>query len=358
MYSDDLVSVIIPVYNCEKYVRQTLDSIINQTYRNLEILLIDDGSKDNSLAICREYLTDERVKVFPRENAGVAASRQFGVDECRGSYFVTIDSDDYVALDYVEKLYKVIKAQKADVSVCGVTCFTDEKDSDFYGTVIPQTDGEKLVVTGEMLASDFFKISCNLVLTDSWNKMFRTQFVKDTNVRYALPSIYRGSDLQVNHKLAIHCPTYAVCREVLLFHRIHEGSKVNTKDRPIQQGFEIITESLIKESEAAGLSIMEELSKIYYSLLGLVVNDIFIRGGSIREKHGKFNAMISRNNAFLVKHTTHIRKFKAFDTFRMSNYDLPFFMLNNALWLDVVSAAYCTLMNIKIRLRERRVHRS
>ena len=106
MYSDDLISVIIPVYNCEKYVRQTLDSIVNQTYRNLEVLVIDDGSKDNSLAICREYLTDERVKVFPRENAGVAASRQFGVDVCRGAYFVTVDSDDYVALDYVEKLYK------------------------------------------------------------------------------------------------------------------------------------------------------------------------------------------------------------------------------------------------------------
>lgn len=358
MYSDDLISVIVPVYNCEKYVRQTLDSIVNQTYRNLEVLVIDDGSKDNSLAICREYLTDERVKVFPRENAGVAASRQFGVDVCRGTYFVTVDSDDYVALDYVEKLYGAIKAQKADISVCGVTCFNDGKDGEFFGTTIPQMEGEKLTVTEEILQSDFFQISCDLVLTDSWNKMFRTQFVKDTNVRYELPNIYRGSELQVNHRLAIRCPTYAVCREALLFHRVREGSRVHTKDRPIQQGFEIITESLIKECDALGLSIREELSKVYYSMVGLVVNDIFLRGGSIREKHEKFKTMISRNNAFLTQNAEHIRKFKAFDTFRMSNYDLPAVVLNNALWLDAVSAAYCSLMDIKIRRRERRIQRS
>ena len=93
-------------------------------------------------------------------------------------------------------------------------------------------------------------------------------------------------------------------------------------------------------------------------MVGLVVNDIFLRGGSIREKHGKFNAMISQNNAFLAKNAEHIRKFKGFDRFLMINYFLPAFVLNNALWLDAVSAAYCSLLDIKITRRERRVHRS
>lgn len=106
----------------------------------------------------------------------------------------------------------------------------------------------------------------NGVLTDSWNKMFGTRFVKDTHIKYELPNIYRGSELQVNHKLALHLPVYAVCREVLLFHRRREGSRVHKKDRPIQQGFEIITESLIEECKAAGLSLNEELSKVYYGL--------------------------------------------------------------------------------------------
>ena len=117
----DLVSVIVPVYNVEKYVRQTLDSVINQTYRNLEILIIDDGSTDDSSVICDEYLKDDRVKVFHRQNTGVAASRQFGVEVCKGTYFVTLDADDYVSTDFVEKLYGAIIKNEADVSVCGIS---------------------------------------------------------------------------------------------------------------------------------------------------------------------------------------------------------------------------------------------
>lgn len=76
----ELISVIVPIYNVEKYVRQTLDSIVNQTYENIEILIINDGSTDNSGAICDEYRTDSRVKVFHQDNAGLSETRQFGID--------------------------------------------------------------------------------------------------------------------------------------------------------------------------------------------------------------------------------------------------------------------------------------
>lgn len=354
MQEKDLISVIVPVYNCEKYVRQTIESMINQTYKNLEILLIDDGSTDNSLAICNEYLSDDRVKVFRRENAGVAASRQFGVDTCKGTYFVTVDSDDYVSAEYVEKLYKSITENEADISVCGITCFDDGKDDVFYGSIIPQMEGDKLTVTKELLTSDFYKISCDLVLTDSWNKMYRTQFVKDTHIRYELPKIYRGSELQVNHRLALHFPVYSVCRDVLLYHRGREGSRVHKKGRPIQQGFEIITESLFAECKAQGVSAKEQLSHIYYGLVGLVVYDIFIKGENIKDKHGKFKTLISRNNAFLAKNKENIRKLKGFETFRMINHSIPAFALRSAWWLDIVSVGYDRLLRIKIRLSRKR----
>lgn len=349
MYDNDLISVIIPVYNCEKYVRQTLDSVVNQTYKNLEILVINDGSTDNSLAICNEYLTDDRVKVFHRENAGVAASRQFGVDMCKGTYFVTLDSDDYLSTEYVEKLYRSITDNRADISVCGVACFDDGKDGIFSSTFIPQMEGDKLTVTKELLESSFYEISCDLLLTDSWNKMYRTQFLRDSNIKFELPKIYRGPDLQVNHKLTFHLPVYSVCREVLLFHRSNEDSIVHKKDRPIQQGFEIITESLIAECETAGLSLKEELSKVYYGLVGLVVYDIFTKGDGIRDKHNKFKTLISRNNSFLSKYKENIRRFKGFETFRMINHSIPAFALRNAFWLDVVSEGYGCLLRIKIR---------
>ena len=150
----DLISVIVPVYNVEKYVRQTLDSVINQTYRNLEILVIDDGSTDGSPDICDEYLKDDRVKVYHRQNAGVAASRQFGVEACSGTYFVTLDADDYVSADFVEKLYDAIIRNEADVSVCGVSCFTDGKD-DARTVYMPYGRYEKLAATKDIVAFGF-----------------------------------------------------------------------------------------------------------------------------------------------------------------------------------------------------------
>jgi len=210
--NDELISVIVPVYNCEKYVAETLESIVKQTYRNLEILVIDDGSTDGSPAICDSYTSDSRVQVFHRQNVGVAASRQFGVDNCRGAYYVTLDSDDFVSLDYVEKLYSAIKENDADISVCGVSCFTDTPDK-VTAVYLPKGAEEKLTVTPKVLASDFYKLSRDLILTDSWNKMHRTQFVRDSHVRYELEKKYTGPELQFEHRLAIHCPSYCVCRE-------------------------------------------------------------------------------------------------------------------------------------------------
>ena len=230
--AEELISVIIPVYNSEKYVRQTLDSIVNQTYKNLEILLIDDGSTDQSPAICEEYCADNRVKVFHRQNAGVAASRQFGFDNSHGIYYVTIDSDDYVTEDFVEKLYQTIKKNNDDISVCGVSCFIDGNPK-ITAVYMPMLSDEKLTVTKELLATDFYKISCDLLLTDSWNKMFRAEFVRNTNVRYQLNNIYTGSELMYNHRLALHCPSYCIVPESLLFHRNHAGSRVSKKDKPM-----------------------------------------------------------------------------------------------------------------------------
>ena len=160
----ELITVIVPVYNVEKYVRQTLDSVIGQTYSNLEILVIDDGSTDESPAICDEYLKDDRVKVFHRQNVGVAASRQYGVEVCKGTYLVTLDADDYVSADFVEKLYGAIIKNEADVSVCGVNCFTDGRD-DVRTVYMPYGGYEKLTVTRDTMVSGLYTWFCELLFS-------------------------------------------------------------------------------------------------------------------------------------------------------------------------------------------------
>lgn len=339
----DLISVIVPVYNCEKYVRQTLDSIVNQTYKNLEILVIDDGSTDNSPSICDEYAVDERVKVFHRQNVCVAASRQFGIDNCKGTYFVTLDSDDYIAEDYVEKLYKAIKMNDADISVCGVSCFLDGKN-EMRVVYLPDCQEDKIVTTKESLSNDFYKISLEMLLTDSWNKMHRTQFVRDSGVRYILEKKYTGPELQFEHRLALHCPVYCVCRESLLFHRNRKGSRVQRKNKPLQEGFEIITESIIEELNKLQytkdiwqrICFRKQMSQIYYGLIGRVIQDIYLFGGGIIERHRRFEMLVLRKKRFLRKHQDDIDAISGRQTFKISRYSIPAFVLDNALWLDTL----------------------
>lgn len=114
-----LISIILPIYKVEKFLPDCLQSIVSQTYKNTEIILVDDGSPDSCPAICEEAASkDSRIRVFHRENAGVAEARNFGLSVINGDYFCFVDSDDTVAADYIETLYHTITKNKADIACC------------------------------------------------------------------------------------------------------------------------------------------------------------------------------------------------------------------------------------------------
>ncbi len=123
------ISVIIPIYNVEKYLPQCLDSIINQTYTNLEIILVNDGSTDSSPKICDEYAAkDPRIKVIHKKNGGLSDARNAGYQEVTGDYLAFVDSDDMVALDLYNNLLETAVFYNADIVECGFVKFIDEKD--------------------------------------------------------------------------------------------------------------------------------------------------------------------------------------------------------------------------------------
>lgn len=120
MSEQPLVSVIVPVYNTEKYLKKCVDFIRNQTYQNLEIWLVDDGSTDSSGAICDEYAQlDNRIHVIHKENAGQGVARNTALDRCTGEYIAFVDSDDWVAENFAEKLVQEIEKSNADICMCG-----------------------------------------------------------------------------------------------------------------------------------------------------------------------------------------------------------------------------------------------
>ena len=117
---EPLISVIVPVYNVEKYLARCLDSIINQTYKNLQIIVVDDGSTDNSSKLCDEYAKkDKRIEVYHKENGGVSSARNIGIKNAKGEAVGFIDSDDYVEPQYIEALVKSMLDNDSDISLCG-----------------------------------------------------------------------------------------------------------------------------------------------------------------------------------------------------------------------------------------------
>ena len=114
-----LISVVVPVYNVEKYLEQCVNSIINQTYDNLEIILVNDGSKDKSPYLCDELAKkDSRISVIHKENGGPAETRNVGTEKASGEYIAFVDSDDWIHPKYIEILYNNLKENNAEISIC------------------------------------------------------------------------------------------------------------------------------------------------------------------------------------------------------------------------------------------------
>ena len=159
------VSIIVPVYQVEKYIRQCVDSILAQTFTDFELILVDDGAKDNSGKICDEYVgIDERVRVIHKENGGLSDARNKGMNQATGNYFMFVDSDDYIAPTMVECLYKNILHEYADIAVCNFLYFFEsDRKKDF------STNIESEVLSGTEIFYNrknernygFWTIACN-----------------------------------------------------------------------------------------------------------------------------------------------------------------------------------------------------
>ena len=144
--NNDLVSIIVPVYNTEKYIRECLDALANQTYQNLEVILIDDGSTDSSSLICNEYCKeDERFNVFHRSNHGISSSRNYGLKEAHGKYIMFCDSDDKYNLNMVETMVSSIKKYNTNIARCTFNSQTHKEDiSDISYKVLNTKSSEVL----------------------------------------------------------------------------------------------------------------------------------------------------------------------------------------------------------------------
>ena len=158
---NDMISIIIPIYNVEKYLEKCLDSILNQTYKNLEIILIDDGSTDNSPNICNSYCEkDKRIKIIHKNNEGVSSARNKGIELSKGKYIVFIDSDDYVSNEHIEVLYDCIISNNVDLVISNLIDISED------GIILNNEEKESFLMNKdqclkELLSEDnFYHLCC------------------------------------------------------------------------------------------------------------------------------------------------------------------------------------------------------
>ena len=165
-----MISVIVPVYNVEPYLRQCIDSILAQNYTDFELILVDDGSSDNCSAICDGYAAkDSRIRVFHQENAGVSAARNAGITAARGEYIAFIDSDDWVVPTYLNRMYMQLIEHNADISVCGMQHFEDDTD---LSDIKPHEKADSVIITGRDACLSIYRMD-NAIQIVLWGKLYK-----------------------------------------------------------------------------------------------------------------------------------------------------------------------------------------
>lgn len=211
-----MISIIIPVYNVEQYLDKCLQSVIHQTYQDIEIILVDDGSSDNSGILCDKWQEkDSRIKVIHKSNGGLSNARNVAIEQANGEYLMFIDSDDIVSNDLCKELFEMLKNNNADISICNATHIFDDR-FDFKNT-------------GEIHCYSRNEAICQLwyqksFLPSAWGKLYKKELFKKTKFTEGI--IFE--DVDIMHKLFYQC-NKIVYGEMELYGYVHHENSITTK---------------------------------------------------------------------------------------------------------------------------------
>ncbi|WP_321995068.1 glycosyltransferase family 2 protein [Clostridium butyricum] len=219
--NEPLISVILPIYNIEKYLPTCMEALFNQTYKNLEFILIDDGSRKECSNLCDSYLDiDKRVVVYHKENGGLSDARNYGIKRSNGEYITCIDPDDYVDFDYVEYLFTVLNKYRCKMSICQHRIKYDNGSIKDNGRKQDEDIGTKLCIE-RMLYHD-------VIDTSAWGKLYhRSLFDK---IEYPKGKLFE--DIGTTYALMMKCEKIAVGYESKYNYIFHNNSIVNGEFKP------------------------------------------------------------------------------------------------------------------------------
>lgn len=302
---DYCISIIVPIYNSEQHLNECIDSIVNQSYKNLEIILVDDGSTDNSSRICSSYTnTDNRVKYYKKNNTGVSSTRNFGINASTGSLIMFVDSDDILKENCVESL--VDRMEDSDLASCGIALFFSDRIDDYCNP----TD-EKVLL--KEINEFYSHLEDNYFFNAIYAKLYRSSIIKQNEIQYdERYSIYEDRDFVFRYLM--YCSKISFLQKSLYLYRQTEGI------------------SLVKKYNSNALSAFENMANDSEWF-----RDILTEENKIRFDHVMFNF-------FLTKYKAHIRHSEQTNRFISKE------LINNKAFSDV-----CKRVTLKGETPKRRI---
>lgn len=280
MYKDyGLISVIVPIYNVEKYLEICLKSIQNQTYKNIEVIMINDGSPDNSKVICNRYLSDKRFKLIEKENGGLASARNAGLEVANGIYIACVDSDDWIENNMLEMLVNALIESKSDMSVCSYNICNGNS---IKRKRIGNRDGAVVIDQDKALE---YTILPERFYGFSWNKLYKTSLVGSQ--RYD-EKILKGEDTPFSVEYILKCerivyqdvPLYNYRQDTVSISR----SKFDLKKMTVLDSYMWVINKL---KEKKKMKKLIDLQKVQYAnqLLSLLININRTDSAKFKEQH-------------------------------------------------------------------------
>lgn len=308
----ELISIIVPVYKVEKYLCECVDSILSQTYENFELILVDDGSPDNSGKICDKYAEkDKRIKVIHKENAGVSSARNIGLDNAKGEYITFIDSDDTVDKRYLELMYKKLEETKSDLCFChfdrfGDDAFHSSNEKPFPNFCICDTKSDEFF----NFVKRFFNFKNN-ILGSCWRVLYKSTTI---NSRFNTSMIF-CEDLVFILNVLLNATSFCSIDNVLYHYRTNMSSALNSYKKNFLSNQLVLQKEIISIFDNFDKKYARKIADPYFGLLCyyLFSNEIKFRKNNLvfKEKLKEIRES-ALYRCFTLKSILKLKKIKIF----------------------------------------------
>lgn len=295
----DVISIIIPVYNVEKYLERCLNSIIQQTYTNIEVILVNDGSKDSSLEICKEYqLKDSRIVIIDKINEGVSVARNTGIQAATGKFIGFVDPDDWIEPEMYHSMHKVMQKHRCDVAFCNYS-----KDTKI--SCSPKLLKIKKDVLNKQEIID--ELICNMIGIEDilpkyynimgcvWRCLYRKDFIDNHNLKFT-PGVVIMEDLIFTVEALINCSSVCIDRGVWYHYMQNKSSSLHAYIENMWNDQTRVHETLENVLNEAGLEdyMRNRLDSRYIAMAACSIgNEMYRSSSNIKDKMDAIKEIIS-----------------------------------------------------------------